>query len=98
MYPSQPRPPGLARFRAVPVVSAVLFLGLCGCQTDGLSDVTGSLGDKSEKAAASHSLDDYRDRHRANPADAGAALAYGTALRAAGQRAQAVAVLEQATI
>src|SRR5579863_3205851 len=98
MCPPLPRPPGLARFRAVPVLSAVLFLGLCGCQTDGLSDITGSLGDKSEKAAAAHSLDYYRDRHRANPGDAGAALAYGKALRASGQRAQAVAVLEQATI
>jgi len=98
MYPSQPRPPGLARFRAVPVLSAVLFLGLCGCQTDGLTDITGSLGDKSEKAAPAHSLDYYRDRHQAKPDDAQAALAYGKALRAAGQRAQAVAVLEQATI
>ncbi len=98
MYPPLPRPPGLARFRAAPVLLAVLLQGLCGCQTDGLSDVTGSLGDKPEKAAAAHSLDYYRDRHRANPNDAGAALAYGKALRAAGQRAQAVAVLEQATI
>ena len=32
------------------------------------------------------------------PKDADAALAYGQALRATGQRAQAVAVLEQATI
>ena len=98
MCPPLPQPAGLARFRAVPVLSAVLFLGLGGCRTDGLSDVTGSLGDKSEKAAAAHSLDYYRDRHRANPGDAGAALAYGKALRASGQRAQAVAVLEQATI
>src|SRR5207302_3491861 len=40
----------------------------------------------------------YRDRFRANPKDAEAALVYGQALRATGQRAQAVAVLEQATI
>ena len=98
MKPPLPRPPGLARFRAVPVLSAVLFLGLCGCQTDGLSDITGSLGDKPEKAAPAHSLDYYRDRHQAKPDDAEAALNYGKALRAAGQRAQAVAVLEQATI
>ncbi len=98
MNPPLLRPPGLARLRAVPVLSAVLLLGLCGCQTDGLSDVTGSLGDRSEKAAPAHSLDFYRDRHRANPDDAEAALNYGKALRASGQRAQAVAVLEQATI
>ena len=98
MYPPLPRPPGLARFRAAPVLSAVLLLGLCGCQTDGLSDITGSLGDRAEKAAPARSLDYYRDRHQANPNDAEAALNYGKALRAAGQRAQAVAVLEQATI
>ena len=40
----------------------------------------------------------YGERYRANPKDADAALAYGQALRATGQRAQAAAVLEQATI
>jgi Flp pilus assembly protein TadD len=82
-------------------LSAMLLLGLCGCQTAGLSDVTGSLGDKPE---ASHSADArqdvevYGDRFRANPKDTEAALQYGKALRAEGQRAQAVAVLEKATI
>ncbi|MGA8901456.1 tetratricopeptide repeat protein [Bradyrhizobium sp.] len=98
MSPRLPRPLGLARFRAVPVLSVVLLLGLCGCQTDGLSDITGSLGDKAEKTAPAHSLDFYHDRYHANPNDADAALNYGKALRAAGQRSQAVAVLEQATI
>ena len=98
MYPSLPRPLGLARFRAVTAVSAVVFLGLCGCQTDGLSDITGSLGNKAEKASATQSLEVYRDRYRAHPEDKDAALNYGKALRAAGQRSQAVAVLEQATI
>ncbi len=98
MYPRLPRPLGLARFRAVPVLSAILLLGLCGCQTDGLSDITGSLGDKTEKTAPARSLDFYHDRYHAHPDDAEAALRYGKALRAAGQRSQAVAVLEQATI
>jgi Flp pilus assembly protein TadD len=40
----------------------------------------------------------YGERYRANPKDADAAVAYGQALRATGQRAQAAAVLEQATI
>ena len=40
----------------------------------------------------------YQERYRANPKDADAALKYGKALRATGQRSQAVAVLEQATI
>jgi Flp pilus assembly protein TadD len=99
MYPPLSRPPGLARFRAaVTMMSAILLLELCGCQTDGMSEITGSLGDKTEKAASARSLESYRDRHRAHPDDVEAALQYGKALRAAGQRAQAVAVLEQATL
>ena len=43
-------------------------------------------------------MDVYGERYRANPKDADAALRYGQALRATGQRSQAVAVLEQATI
>jgi Flp pilus assembly protein TadD len=38
------------------------------------------------------------EKYRANPKDADAALAYGQSLRALGQRAQAVAVLEQASM
>jgi len=81
--------------------SAILALALCSCQTSGLSDdVTGSIGDKAESSQADpqHSLEVYRDRFRAAPKDANTALQYGRALRAAGQRSQAVAVLEQATI
>jgi len=80
--------------------SAILALGLCGCQLTS-SDVTGSLGDKAE---TSRSADPRRDvevaeaRYRANLKDADAALQYGKALRATGQKSQAVAVLEQATI
>ena len=81
--------------------SAILALGLCGCQTAGPSDITGSLGDKTESSRAAdprHDVDLYHDRFRANPKDSDAALQYGKALRATGQRSQAVAVLEQATI
>jgi Flp pilus assembly protein TadD len=99
MYPQLPRPTGLARFRAaVAMVSAILLLELGGCQTDGLSDITGSLGDKTDKAAPAKSLESYRARYRANPNDIEAALQYGKSLRLAGQRPQAVAVLEQATL
>src|SRR3984885_8793370 len=99
MYPQLPRPTGPARFRAaVAMLSAILLLELGGCQTDGLSDITGSLGDKTDKATPAKSLESYRERYRANPNDIEAALGYGKALRAAGQRAQAVAVLEQASL
>ncbi len=88
------------RFASIPA-SAILALALCGCQTDGTSDVTGSLGDKtgtSRTADPRRDLDAYRDRYRANPTDPDAALQYGKALRATGQRSQALAILEQVSI
>src|ERR1700730_13996334 len=91
----------VARFLAAAATSAVVVLGLCSCQTDGTSDITGSLGEKTETSPAAdprRELDSDRERYRANPKDADAALRYGKALRATGQRAQAVAVLEQATL
>jgi Flp pilus assembly protein TadD len=87
--------------RLLASTSAILVLGLCGCQTAGTSDIARSPGEKTEASRAAdprHDLDAYRDRFRANPKDPDAALQYGKALRATGQRAQAVAVLEQATI
>lgn len=81
--------------------SAILVLGLGGCQTAGISDITGSLGEKTEASRAAdprREAELRRDRFRADPNDADAALQYGKALRATGQRSQAVAVLEQATI
>ena len=94
---------GLARYLASAAVSALLAAGLGGCQT--MSDVTGSITSRSDTRAAEAVPDDprravdvYGERYRANPKDADAALAYGQALRATNQRAQAVAVLEQATI
>src|SRR5882724_8408712 len=91
----------LARFLTSVAVTAVLAAGLGGCQT--MSDITGSLTSSSPKAQASTDdprggVEVYGERYRANPKDADAALAYGQALRASGQRGQAAAVLEQATI
>jgi Flp pilus assembly protein TadD len=95
------QPSCFARFVTPTAASVILVLGLCSCQTAGMSDITGSLGEKVESSRATeprHEVESYRDRFRANPKDANAALQYGKALRAAGQRSQAVAVLEQATI
>jgi Flp pilus assembly protein TadD len=84
---------------------AIVAAGLGGCQT--MSDVTGALTQKSSTAAPAtaaipedprRAVEVYGERYRANPKDIDAALAYGQALRATGQRAQAAAVLEQATI
>ena len=92
----------VARRLAGTATAIILAVALCSCQTSSdISDVTGSLG---EKADVKRSADPRRDvelaqeRFKANPKDAEAALRYGKALRASGQRAQAVAVLEQATI
>src|SRR5450631_468474 len=96
-----PQPQCFPRRLAATASSVILLLGLCSCQTSGPSDITGSLGEKtgtSPAADARRDLDTYRDRFRANPNDPDAALQYGKALRATGQRSQAVAVLEQATI
>src|SRR6202023_1979842 len=91
----------LARLLASAAMTAILAAGLGGCQT--MSDITGSISSKAEASPSPdtdphRSVDVYGDRYRANPKDPDAALAYGQALRATGQRAQAVAVLEQATI
>jgi len=105
MLQQLPQRYGFARLLASAALSAILVLGLCSCQTAGpsdiTSDITGSLGEKAETSRAADSrreVETYRDRFRANPKDADAALQYGKALRATGQRSQAVAVLEQATI
>jgi Flp pilus assembly protein TadD len=91
-----------ARCLTATASSAILVFGLCSCQTVAdMSDVTGSLGEKTEASRAAdprREIDLYRDRFRDDPKNAEAALQYGQALRAAGQRSQAVAVLEQATI
>jgi Flp pilus assembly protein TadD len=91
--------PSVARLLASAAVTAILAAGLGGCQT--MSDVTGSITSKAESspdADPRRAVEVYGERYRANPKDADAALAYGQALRATGQRAQAAAMLEQATI
>src|SRR5258705_7740300 len=89
----------LARLLASAAVTTILAAGLGGCQT--MSDITGSITSKAETSPGADpqsSVEVYGERYRANPKDADAALAYGQALRATGQRSQAVAVLEQANI
>lgn len=80
-------------------LTAILAFGLGGCGT--VSDVTGSIPTSSAANPDSSPHDvveAYGKRYRDNPKDPDAAIAYGEALRANGQRAQAVAVLEQASI
>ena len=80
---------------------AILAAGLAGCQTARSPDITGSLNARAEAApdqAPPDAIQALGERYRANPRDTAAALQYGQALRQNGQRQQAVAVMEQATI
>jgi Flp pilus assembly protein TadD len=89
----------LARLLASAALTAILAAGLGGCQT--MSDITGSVTPKAEAGSDANphrAVEVYGERYRADPKNAEAALAYGQALRATGQRSQAAAVLEQATI
>jgi Flp pilus assembly protein TadD len=91
----------LARFLASAATATVLALGLGGCQTTPMADVTGSLGTRPAmrpEPDPRQSVEVYGERYRANPKDPEAAQRYAQALRATGQRAQAAAMLEQATI
>src|SRR3982074_855478 len=90
----------LARLLASAAATAFLAVGLGGCQT--MSDITGSITSKAEASPAPdadprRSVDTYGERYRANPKDADAALRYGQALRATGQRPHARALLEPGT-
>jgi Flp pilus assembly protein TadD len=90
----------LARLVATAAVTTILAVGLAGCKTTGSSDITGSIGNRAETPDADpvRAAEVYGERFRANPKDGEAALRYGQALRANGQRAQAVAVFEQASL
>src|SRR5437868_1046992 len=100
MRPKFPRQSSSVRRFAAPAACLILAVGLWGCQTSGPSDITGSLGEKAEAKASDprRDLDTYRERYKTNPKDIEAALKYGKALRSTGQRSQAVAVLEQASM
>src|SRR5215470_10467343 len=100
MFPRLSGQPRLARLAAA-ASSVILVLALCSCQTMSPSDITGSLGDTTEASPPADPRRDvelFRDRYRASPKDPELALQYGKALRSAGERSQAVAVLEQASI
>lgn len=90
-----------ARFLVTASLAAVLATTMGGCSSLARRDYTGSVA----ASTAPQTEADWRkiadaagERYRANPKDVEAALRYGQALRALGQRQQAVAVLEQATI
>ena len=92
------------RLLTLTALAAVLTLPLAACKTTD-NDVTGSLGPAASTPRAPTTEADWRreqdvwgQRYHANPGDADAAMHYAQALRATSERAQAVAVLEQASI
>jgi Flp pilus assembly protein TadD len=92
----------VARPLTAAVLAAALALSAGGCSNIAARDTTASVTAPSASPATSdesrRSLDALGARYRDNPNDADAAIAYARALRATDQRAQAVAVLEQASI
>jgi Flp pilus assembly protein TadD len=90
-----------ARLFASVALVAVIAAAAAGCQTTQTAETTGSLPlappDQSD-ANWRRDVEVYGQRYRAEPSNVEVALRYAQALRATGQRAQAVAVLERASI
>jgi len=87
--------------RSLACVAVLGSLAMAGCKTIDSNDTTGSIA----LSAKPRSQAEWRReseaqgaRYRADPRDPEAALAYAQALRALGQRAQAVSVLQQASM
>ena len=91
-----------ARLLASVALIAVIAAGAAGCQTTANgNDTTGSLAlAPRERSDADwrRDLTVYGEQYRADPTNVGVALRYAQALRATGQRAQAVAVLERISL
>src|SRR4051812_4810313 len=85
-----------ARLLASVALAAMLGVALAACKT------TRTLDDSTSAMAAvppgDTRTDAWGERYRTNPGDPATAINYAHALRTTGQRAQAVAVLEQAVI
>jgi Flp pilus assembly protein TadD len=78
------------------MLAAALAVALMGCKTTQPTETTASLGVAGAGEDWRRSAPRWAERYRTDPNDADAAVNYARALRANGQRVQAVAVLEQA--
>jgi Flp pilus assembly protein TadD len=90
----------LARLLGSVAIATLLGLATAGCQTTG-GDITGSIGNPATpptNAQWRQMAEVWGKRYRENLGDATAAINYAKALRGTEQRAQAVAVLEQASM
>ena len=90
-----------ARLFASTALAMLLGAGLAGCKTTASTETTGSISaakPPTSEAGWRNELQRTEALYRAQPEDPNAAMSYAQALRATGQRAQAVAVLERASI
>jgi Flp pilus assembly protein TadD len=99
-------PARAVRLLASTALAASLAIAVAGCNRTS-DDITGSLSARAEASAPAAPVSDaewrqsaavWGERYRRDPNDIQAAIAYARALRATDQRAQAVAVLEQASL
>jgi Flp pilus assembly protein TadD len=89
------------RLLASAAIVSAIAVAAAGCQTTHPADTTGSLAPApAERSDADlrHDVEVYGQLYRADPTKVDVALRYAQALRGSGQRAQAVAVLQQISI
>lgn len=94
-------PVGPSRLLASTALAAVLAAGLAGCKTTKGPETTGAIASTprlTTDAEWRSEVDKWEAAYKAAPDNVPTAMQYAQALRATGQRAQAVAVLEQAAI
>ncbi|KAA2235002.1 tetratricopeptide repeat protein [Salinarimonas soli] len=91
--------PVLRRWRALAAVG-LIALGTSGCLSRRGPEATGSINPAATASpeALQRDAETWSKRFDANPTDPTTAIGYAAVLRAQGQRAQAVAVLQQAAI
>jgi len=88
-----------SKSRLLATVALLASLALAGCQTTaGTNGSVASAQMPSTEMEWRREVEVWGERYRKDQKDAEAAVRYAQALRAIGQRMQAVAVLEQATI
>jgi len=93
--------PRTTRLFASAALAVLVAVTGAGCRTTGSTDTTGSIAVPAESRSEADwrgDIDTYGARYRANNHDVEAATRYALALRSIGQRSQAAAVLEQASM
>jgi Flp pilus assembly protein TadD len=92
--------PGSTRRLAPVAIALLIATAAAGCGTiqQALPTVTGANAAPAPTGDPRQVLNAWGERYRANPRDPEAAINYAQSLRATGQRAQAAAVLEQASL